>query len=100
MFENLSSAIKNEKLDERLKRSITQHLQSVKAEFKRYFREPKEQEAAFVRNLFSTALDELQDQFCDLQNDSFAHDAFQEMTISQFWCAMHESYPQIYEPTF
>ena len=53
MFENLSSAIKNEKLDERLKTSITEHLQSFEAEFKRYFPEPKEQEAGFVRNPFS-----------------------------------------------
>ena len=59
MFENLSSAIKNEKLDELLKTSVTQHLQSFEAEFKRYFPKPKEQAAAFVRNPFSTALDEL-----------------------------------------
>ena len=67
MFENLSSAIKNEKLDERLKTLITEHLQSFEAEFKRYFPKPEQQEAAFVRNQFSTALDELQEQFCDIQ---------------------------------
>ena len=55
MFENLSSAIKNEKLNERLKTSITEHLQSFEAEFKRYFVVPKEPETAFVRNPFSTA---------------------------------------------
>ena len=93
MFKNLPSAIKNEKLDKRLKTSMTEHLLSFEAEFKRNFPEPKEQEAAFVRNPFSTALDELQDQFCDLQNDSSAHDAFQEIAISQFWCIIHESYP-------
>ena len=53
MFENLSSAIRNEKLDERLKTSITEHLQPFEAEFKPYFPEPKEQEAKFVRNPFS-----------------------------------------------
>ena len=42
LHENLSSAIKNEKLDERLKTSITEHLQFFEAEFKRYFSEPKE----------------------------------------------------------
>ena len=68
-FENLSSAIKNEKLDECLKTSITEHLQInlLNQSFKRYFPEPEEQEAAFVRNQFSTALDELQEQFCDHQ---------------------------------
>ena len=49
MFENLSSALKeHEQLDESLKTSITQHLQSLKTEFKQYFPELKEQEAAFV----------------------------------------------------
>ena len=90
----MPSATKNKKLDERSKASITQHLPSSEAEFKRYLPEPKKQEATFVRNPFSTALDELQDQFCDLQNDSSAHDAFQKIAISQFWCAMHESYSQ------
>ena len=42
MFENLSSAIKNEKLNERLKTSITEHLPSLEAEFKQYFPEPKD----------------------------------------------------------
>ena len=49
MFDNLSSAIKeDEELDERLKTSITQHLQSLETVFKQYFFEVKEQEAAFV----------------------------------------------------
>ena len=63
---------------------MTEHLLSLEAQFKRYFPEPKEQEAAFVRNPFSTALDESQDQFRGLQNNSSAHDAFQEIAISQF----------------
>ena len=82
-----------------MKIPITEHLQSFEAEFERYFPEPKEKEAAFIQNPFSTGLDQLQDQFCDLQNDSSARDAFQEIAISQFWCAMHESYPQISELT-
>ena len=57
MFENLSSDVKNEKLDKRLETSITKHLQSFKTEFKQYFPESKKQEAAFVRNPFSTTLD-------------------------------------------
>ena len=42
--------------------------------------------------------EELQEQFCDLQNDP--SDALQEIAISQFWCAMHKSYQQISELTF
>ena len=49
MFENLSSAIKeDEELDERLNTLTTQHLQPLKTELKRYVPELKEQEAAFV----------------------------------------------------
>ena len=49
MFENLSSAIKeNEELDKRGNTSTTQHLQTLKTVLKRYFPELKEQEAAFV----------------------------------------------------
>ena len=73
MLENLSDTIKeDEKLHERLKTPITEHLQSLGNDFKRYFTELKEQEAAFVRSPFSTALDvsdipdELQDRFYDL----------------------------------
>ena len=72
MFENLSSDIKkDEELDERLNTSISQHLQSFETVFKQYFPELKKQEAAFVKNPFSTSLnvtnipDELQDQFYD-----------------------------------
>ena len=83
MFENLSSAIKEDKeLDERLNTSTTQHLQPLKTVLKRYFPELKEQDVAFVRNPFSTTLnvsdipDELRDQFYDHQNHSSARDVF------------------------
>ena len=49
MFENLSSLFQEEEvLDESLKTSITQHLQSLEKEIKRYFPELKENEAAVV----------------------------------------------------
>ena len=49
MFENLSSAVKeDEELDERLDTLTTQHLQPLKTALKQYFSEHKEQEAAFV----------------------------------------------------
>ena len=90
MFENLSSAIKEDKeLDERLNTSTTQHLQPLKTLLKRYFPEFKEQDAAFVRNPFSTTLNvsdisnELRDQFYDHQNHSSARDVFQKMALSQ-----------------
>ena len=89
MFENLSSAIEDKELDERLNTLTTQHLQTLETVLKRYFPELKEQEAAFVRNPLSTALnvsdirDKLQDQFYDHQNHSSARDVFQKMALSQ-----------------
>ena len=68
--------------------------------------ELKEQGAVFVQNPFSTALDvddipdELEDQFYNLQNDSSARNAFQEMPLSQFWCAMSKFYPQLFKLAF
>ena len=90
MFENLSSAIKkDQELDERLNTLTRQHLQPLKTVLKQYFPELKEQEAAFVWNLFLTALnvsdipDVLQDQFYDHQNHSSARDVFQKMALFQ-----------------
>ena len=107
MFETLPyTATKDEEIYERLKTSITQHLQSLKTELKLYFLERNEQEAAFAGNLFLTTLnvsdipDELQDQFYDLQNDLSARDAFHKMALPQFWCAMCESNTQVSELAF
>ena len=46
------------------------------------------------------AIDQLPDQFYDLQNDSFARDVFREMALSQFWFAMCKSFPQVFELAF
>ena len=74
--------------------------------FKQYFPELKEKEAPVVRYPFSTALvvsdilDELQDHFYDLQNDSSVRDVFQEMALSQFWFAMREFLSQVSKQAF
>ena len=65
--------------------------------YKRYFSELKKQEAAFVQNPFSIALnvreilDELQDQFYNLQNHSFARDFFRKWYTHSSGVNMHES---------
>jgi len=57
MFEKLSSAVeKTEERDGSLKTSIIDDLQSLEIEFQRYFRELKQEEAALIRNPFSTSL--------------------------------------------
>ena len=107
MFDNLSGLFQeHEVLDEPLKTSITQHLQSLQTELTRYFPELKENEALLARNPFSAVLDvtdipdELQDQFYDLRNDSSARDVFHEMSLTHFWCSMRKSYPQLSELAF
>ena len=96
-FDRLSS----HKIDEQLKALIIQHLQFMEYEFQHYFPELKEEEAILAQNPFSTSLnvsyipDEMQEQFIDRKNDSTARDVYLEKSLSQFWCDMSESYPQI-----
>lgn len=76
MFENLCSVVGESELDGILKLEISEHLESLENEFQRYFRELTDEEAALVRNPFSTSLDvasipdEIQDEFIDMRNDS------------------------------
>ena len=86
---------KTDELAKNLKTSID-HLQSLEIECQWYFSELK-MEDAFSWNQFSTSLaianilDEVQDQFRDLRNDSSAqHDIIREMLFSLFWWAERE----------
>ena len=78
----------------------------MKSEFQHCFPELKQQEAVLARNPFSNSLhvndvpDEIQEQFIELKNDSAARDIYQEKSLSQFWCDMSESYPQISKLAF
>ena len=97
MLDRLSSY----KIDEQLKTLMIEHVQSMEYEFQHYFSELIEEEAILARNPFSNSLDvsditeEMQKQFIEFKNDSTAHDIYHEKPLSQFWCDMTESYPQI-----
>lgn len=103
MFEKLCGVVEEseDELDDNLKEEITGHLESLEKEFQRYFPELTEEEAALTRNPFSASLnvasipDEIQDEFIDLQNDSSARNLFNEKLLTQFWCAMYKSYPNV-----
>ena len=105
MFEKLSSVVDSQEcegdLENNVKEEITAHLESLEKEFLKYFPELTEEEAAVVRNPFSTSLDvasipdEVQDEFLDLRNDSSARDLFNEKLLPQFWCAMYRQYPKV-----
>jgi hypothetical protein len=61
----------------------------------RYFPELSEDEAAVVKNRFHASLDVADVEFLELRNDSTARDLFQEKTLTEFWCAMRRSYPNV-----
>jgi hypothetical protein len=50
-------------------------------------------EAGIVENLKEEISDHLQ--FLELRNDSTARELFQEKTLTEFWCAMRRSYPNV-----
>ena len=78
----------------------------MELEFQHYFPELKKQEATLARNPFSNSLDvsdvldEMQEQFIELKNDSAARGIYHEKSLSQFWCDMSESYPHISKLVF
>ncbi|XP_068238447.1 zinc finger BED domain-containing protein 5-like [Palaemon carinicauda] len=86
-------------LDQFLKDEITEHLQSLEKEVKRYFPELSQEQEALVRNPFCTDVssipDEIQDEYLDLRNDSSARDLFKVKSVTQFWCGMYQSYSKI-----
>ena len=43
----------------------------------------------------SSIPDDIQDEFLDLRNDSSARDLFKEKSMTQFWCAMYQSYSKV-----
>jgi hypothetical protein len=103
MFEHLCTTAEASEagIVENLKEEIGDHLQFLETEMQRYFPELSEDEAAVVRNPFHVSLDvadvpdEVQDEFLELRNDSTARDLFQEKTLTEFWCAMRRSYPNV-----
>ena len=78
----------------------------MESEFQHYFPELKKQDATLARNPFSNSFDvsdvpdEMQKQFNELKNDSAARDIYHKKSLSQFWCDMSESYPQISKVAF
>jgi zinc finger BED domain-containing protein 5/7/8/9 len=103
MFEHLCTMAEASErgVVENLAEEINGHLQSLEKEIQRYFPELSEQEASVVRNPFHAALDvanipeEVQDEFIELRNDSIARDLFKEKSLTEFWCSMRRSYPNV-----
>jgi hypothetical protein len=97
MFEHLctTAEVSEAGIVDNLKEEISDHLQFLEIEIQRYFPELSEDEAAVVRNPFHASLDVADVEFLELRNDSTARDLFQEKTLTEFWCAMRRSYPNV-----
>ena len=99
MFETLSKFESG--LSSLIKQEITEHLQSLKNEFEKYFPNLEEGSDVFPRNPFSAMIDiatipeEVQDELLDLRNDSAGREIFMTKSLSQFWSSMLTSYPKL-----
>ena len=93
------------KLDENIRMQISENLKSLSENFAKYFPGISSKDLAFVRNPFLVPdtdiinmfndIDELQEQFIELQKDSTALDIFTEKSLSSFWSEMLAMYPQV-----
>ncbi|XP_068238518.1 zinc finger BED domain-containing protein 5-like [Palaemon carinicauda] len=67
-------------------------------EFERYFLEMGTGTGGLIRNPFCTAFnasiipDEIQEEFLNLKNDSLARDLFKKKLVTNFGCAIYQSY--------
>ena len=99
MFENLSNF--ESCFSSLIKQEITEHLQSLENEFKKYFPDLEEGSDVFPRNPFSVMMDiatipeEVQDELFELRNDSAGREIFMTKSLSQFWSSMLTSYPKL-----
>ena len=98
MFENLSR-FEPSGISAQTQLDISEHLQSLEKEFRKYFPDLAEGVETFPRNPFLSKLnietvpDEVQDELLDLRNDSAGREIFKEKSLSEFWCTMFRTYP-------
>ena len=77
-----------------IKQETTEHLQSLKNEFEKYFPDLEEGSDVFPRNPFSVMIDiatipeEVQVELLELRNDSADREIFVTKSLSQFWSSM------------
>ena len=90
-------------LKEELRHTIILQLKVLRDEFTRYFPDIRKSDFNFARNPFvekvqdciADDLDEVQEEFLHLINDSNAKVLFSTLTIPQFWCSMLSTYPLV-----
>ena len=104
MFENLETLNKiKTKITGNLEvtQLVQAHLASLRKELQSYLPELSEIESKLIRNPFIVNMqslpDSIQKEFLDLVNDSFSNDAFETLTLAQFWTKMSVTYPVVYD---
>ncbi|CAM1331733.1 Uncharacterised protein r2_g4062 [Pycnogonum litorale] len=101
MFESLDNLLDSSDLglSAEIQNEITEHLEHLHTEFKRYFPEISNEDLDLLINPFqcevSMVPDECQDQFLELKFDSAAKISFEKMSVNEFWPTMSASYPKV-----
>ena len=84
-------------MPEVVEKDIVKHLSNLQNKFNRYFPETSDEELDFVRNLFTfpveKLLDECQNEFLELINNSGAGQEYQEKPLLHLWIGLKDSYP-------
>ena len=105
MFARMTNLIEvhDYQLTEELRHTIILHLKVLRDEFTRYFPDIRKSDFNLARNPFvekvqdcvADDLDEVQEEFINLINDSNAKVLFSTLTLPQFWCSMLSTYPLV-----
>ena len=105
MFARMTNLIEvhDYQLTEELRHTIILHLKVLRDEFTRYFPDIRKSDFNLARNPFvekvkdciADDLDEVQEEFINLINNSNAKVLFSTLTLPQFWCSMLSTYPLV-----
>ncbi|XP_045109127.1 zinc finger BED domain-containing protein 5-like [Portunus trituberculatus] len=105
MLETVSEIV--EKCDAATQNLITQHLEALEGEFKRYFPDIQSLTSRLVRAPFTAAVtcipddnDDGQTELLTLQEDSGAKMKFETESLTVFWSSMAASYPNLCDLAF
>lgn len=104
MFDTLNNWLrsKEETLDDCIKSAIQEHLMTLHREMSKYLEDVNTADFQIVRNPFpqsadciSDTMNEVQEEFIEMVNDSSAKELFLQVSLPKFWCAMATSYPRV-----
>lgn len=102
MFETLKRNLNDRPLPDDLGEDICNHLDALHSQFQHYFPDLNIATANLARNPFrcneediGSSDTDIQEEFIDLQNDSFAKDCFKKSELISFWCQIADRYKKV-----